>query len=302
MKIDVLKEVIDLSETLNFTKTAANRYITQPALSRHIAAFEKEIGITVFAREQHNVRLTEQGIPIVSQARKVIAAYDSFMGVVDIVKEGYSERLRVGYLVAASRPFISHASALFEKRFKNVLVEYEPMSPKEIREAFIKGTIDLGFTASTFADIRDPWASEDIYEDEYCIAVGREHPLAGRESVRLEELEGMEVSFPGADFAPVEGRLYHDVFGHIDYTPSRRKHRGIQDVSVILANGRTVAPMLAHGRHYGERSIELIPFEDSPFEMAHVIAVFNGEEKPAHVDDFIACAHEGYALSREMGF
>lgn len=302
MKTETMKEVLDLARTLNFTQTARNRFITQPALSRHIAAFEAEIDVQVFNRQQHGVKLTEEGAVVVKRLQSVVDAYDAFLESVDIVKDGYRERLRVGYLVAASRPFIAHASALFEKRFPNVYVEYDPMSPRDIRDALREGRIDLAFTADTFISLHAPFASEPIYKDEYCIAVGRESDLANKKTIRLEDLGGREVSMPASDFAPTENEIYRKVFGRIPYTPSRRKHRSIEDVSVVLSSGEVCAPMLEHARFYGERGIALIPFEDNPFEPAHIIAVWNTQSGVEHVDDFVTCAHEGLERMKEKGF
>ena len=45
MNISHLREFIELSKRLNFTATAQYMCLTQPALSNHIKALEKEAGM-----------------------------------------------------------------------------------------------------------------------------------------------------------------------------------------------------------------------------------------------------------------
>ena len=49
------------AETLNFSKAASELYISQPALSKCVRNFEKEIGVKLFDRTTKKVELTEGG-------------------------------------------------------------------------------------------------------------------------------------------------------------------------------------------------------------------------------------------------
>jgi len=50
-----------LCKTMNFTETAKILYVSQPAISKQIAALEKEMGLTLFDRTYRSLRLTESG-------------------------------------------------------------------------------------------------------------------------------------------------------------------------------------------------------------------------------------------------
>ena len=50
-----------LSKSLNFTQTAQEMYISQPTLSRNIAALEQEIGVQLLVRNTKSVELTAAG-------------------------------------------------------------------------------------------------------------------------------------------------------------------------------------------------------------------------------------------------
>ena len=61
LKLSYLREFITLAETLSFSRTSEIRFISQPALSRHIAAIEEEFGSALFTRNTRSVVLTESG-------------------------------------------------------------------------------------------------------------------------------------------------------------------------------------------------------------------------------------------------
>ena len=56
MKIDYLNEFIVLAKAQSFTVAAEKLYLTQPALSRHIAAMETELNATLIKRTTHSVK------------------------------------------------------------------------------------------------------------------------------------------------------------------------------------------------------------------------------------------------------
>jgi len=56
-----IRAFLAVAETLNFTRAAAQMYISQPALSKMISAFEHECGMTLFKRGNKSVELTTEG-------------------------------------------------------------------------------------------------------------------------------------------------------------------------------------------------------------------------------------------------
>lgn len=61
MELTWLEDFLALAETLNFSKAAAARSVTQPAFSRRIRALEDWVGTPLFHRTTHRVSLTPAG-------------------------------------------------------------------------------------------------------------------------------------------------------------------------------------------------------------------------------------------------
>ncbi|MCW2486801.1 LysR family transcriptional regulator [Candidatus Symbiopectobacterium sp. NZEC127] len=69
-----LEDGIALAESLNFSKAAAARYVTQPAFSRRIQALEAWVGVALFERNRRGTRLTQAGEVFFHQAPDLIRA------------------------------------------------------------------------------------------------------------------------------------------------------------------------------------------------------------------------------------
>lgn len=66
-----------LAESLNFSKTAEQLFMTQPSLSKAIQDLETSLGLPLFERTTRSVHLTPGGQRLVSIARTVVGEYDA---------------------------------------------------------------------------------------------------------------------------------------------------------------------------------------------------------------------------------
>lgn len=79
MDIEVLREFVELAKKLNFTETARTLNMSQPTLSKHIGALEKELRIPLFDRTSANLRLTRAGADLLPYAYRAIEASTEFL-------------------------------------------------------------------------------------------------------------------------------------------------------------------------------------------------------------------------------
>jgi LysR family D-serine deaminase transcriptional activator len=72
-----------LARTLSFSETAAQLGITQPAVSKAIAALEAELGAALFVRYGRSVTLTDKGNKLKALTEKILEGYSE----IDLLKE-----------------------------------------------------------------------------------------------------------------------------------------------------------------------------------------------------------------------
>ena len=72
MELRLLRYFLTVAKEQNFTKAAEQLHITQPTLSRQMAAFEEELGITLFIRSGKKISLTDEGLLLKRRALEIL--------------------------------------------------------------------------------------------------------------------------------------------------------------------------------------------------------------------------------------
>lgn len=77
--IATLRSFLRVSETGSFSAVAAEKGMTQPAISRQVAALEQVLGARLVNRTTQSVTLTEEGRQLLSRARGIVDEADSLL-------------------------------------------------------------------------------------------------------------------------------------------------------------------------------------------------------------------------------
>ena len=75
MRIETVREFIVFAKHLNFSHAARELNLSQPAMSTHIAALEKELGFALVKRGA-NIALTPEGSRFLEGAQRLVGVYD----------------------------------------------------------------------------------------------------------------------------------------------------------------------------------------------------------------------------------
>lgn len=93
-----------LAESLNFSKSAEQLFMTQPALSKAIREIEGTLGLPLFERTTRSVQLTEGGAKLLPVARTIVGEYEA--GLQRLRTSAQQEALQ---LAIAALPSFAHA-------------------------------------------------------------------------------------------------------------------------------------------------------------------------------------------------
>lgn len=154
MKIEHLRVFVDLSKTLNFTKTAKLIGITQPAVSKIIDSLERELKVKLIIRNNKQVKFTTDGRLFAEQVSTILIAYDNAVTQVRNSYQQHFDSLRIGYTGTPYEikriPELIHE---FKEKNKKIHVYIQNVQHNELHRGLKDGNIDLIFT--TKDDIAD---------------------------------------------------------------------------------------------------------------------------------------------------
>jgi len=67
--LNLIQSAIALTECLSFSRAARMRHISQPTLTKQVAALEDWIGVPLFERDHQSVTVNEAGKAFIEEAR-----------------------------------------------------------------------------------------------------------------------------------------------------------------------------------------------------------------------------------------
>ena len=72
-----LYSLLKVAETRSFTRAAEQLSLTQPAVSQHIQALEKELNVHIFERSSNELHVTHEGEIVIKYAKRMQALYNN---------------------------------------------------------------------------------------------------------------------------------------------------------------------------------------------------------------------------------
>jgi DNA-binding transcriptional LysR family regulator len=203
-----LRYFVVVAEELNFSRAAARLHMAQPPLSVAIRQLEQEIGASLFVRTTHEVRLTEAGTALLSDARRTLEEAQAAVAAAQRAAAGELGSLRVGYNWSARFETLPALGRAFGHRYPDVELLAEEMRPNRIPEALRSGTIDVA--VALYPELADGFTCRTIRREPVVALLSSTHPLAHEAYVELGALAEECLLFP-RELAP---RL-HDFYVHL---------------------------------------------------------------------------------------
>jgi LysR family carnitine catabolism transcriptional activator len=112
-----LRMFLALSESLNFSKTAEQLFMTQPSLSKTIKDLEDELKLTLFERSTRSVRLTASGARMAKLARSILGEFDAGLQRMHSTAEHEAMQLSVACWPSLANTLLPEVCVAMEQRF-----------------------------------------------------------------------------------------------------------------------------------------------------------------------------------------
>jgi DNA-binding transcriptional LysR family regulator len=197
-----------VAQHLSFTRAAQGLFLTQSAVSHHIAALEAEVGTPLLRREGKKISLTEPGRVLLEHARKVFAAMEEAGAAVKRAARPEVGALRIGASPTACQYLVPESLREFRESYPDyelsVAVGDSPVVAKQLHE----GTIDLGLMIRVERD--KGLTFHEVFADELGFLLSPRHAWA--QAGRAEKREIAQQPFilytrTSATFRVVERHL-----------------------------------------------------------------------------------------------
>ena len=200
-----MKYFISAAECLNFTRAAKDCYITQTAMSLHIAKMEEELGFQLFNRNNRTVKLTVAGRDFYDRARLVVKTYEEAVNHSRNTASGKMGNVKLVVPSCIDGLVIMPRLKKFRDLYPHINLDVQLLEPRYLIESLKRGETDA---ALCWPEDRELDAELDVTlvgTFPICVAAGINHPFSRMEKVPpdllreqnsvLIELNGMSSSY-----------------------------------------------------------------------------------------------------------
>lgn len=254
-----LETFITVADLGSFNKAAEALYITPPAVTKQINLLEKDLGITLFVRTHRGLSLTEAGKSLYKDAKYVIQYCKES---VERAKQAMAEKdniIRIGTSPITPANPLMQLWAKVQKQYPDIKLQMIPyMNSQESAREILKnlGTnIDVvgGIFDETMLRLRQ-CSGMELSRQRICAAVSLNHPLAEKDFLTYDDLEGENFLMMHRGWSKYVDELRDDIW---------KNHPGIHvtdfeiysldifnrcensnDILMVVENWKDVQPML----------------------------------------------------------
>ncbi len=183
-----MRYVLAVAETNSFTRAAHQCLVVQSALSRQIAALERELGARLFDRTSRHVRITPAGQAFVAAARESLNAAERAAADVAAATGEVRGKLALGLIPTVAAVDIPDALSRFRAVYPQVRLDIRVSGSDDLAEQVRQGKIEVAFLGLPTSARPAGVNGRELAQDRLVAVVAPDHPLAGEPSVDLARL------------------------------------------------------------------------------------------------------------------
>ncbi len=266
-----LRYFVAVAETLHFGRAAERLHVTQPPLSRQVAALEKALGVRLIDPPSRGARLTHAGERFLTDSRTVLVAFDQACRNAQAAQAGELGELTVGFMMHAAYGPIPALTRRFTAEHPNVRLHLRETMPALLVAGVLEGIFDAGISFDP-GPVRG-LATFPIAREPLCLAVPASHILANAaEPIAAARLGGEPLVAAPASVAPSLAEAIAGFFARAGVEPLVRLETQLQQTIVsLVSEGIGVALVPRSLSRLGMTGVSFRALADAP-HVAQVLA------------------------------
>lgn len=190
MDIDLkkLNHVVTIAHCGSFSRAAELLHITQPALSRSVAAVEAHFGIRIFDRSRSGSVLTPVGQLAVQEAEALLRQARTLNHNLRLYREGHAGEIAFGLGPLVASLILPELSSHFMSRYPKLRIRTSIKPDQELHQELREDQIEMLFCGQGRTSESADTVFEVVGQLPLAMIVRAGHPLAGRAQVTAADL------------------------------------------------------------------------------------------------------------------
>lgn len=195
MDLRVLRYFLMVAKEQSFTKAAKQLNITQPTLSRQLAALEEELGVKMFNRGGHSINLTNEGLLLKRRALELVDLEDKIVSEFKGNRESVEGKITIGCGEFIAVETLAKICKKYKEKYPLVQFAIHTGTADNISEMMNKGLVDIGlFLEPVSTEGMDYIRMQGC--DHWVVSMRVDDPLAKKEVITKKDLLKLPLILP----------------------------------------------------------------------------------------------------------
>ena len=191
----MLRYFLTVAKEQSFTKAAQQLNITQPTLSRQLAALEDELGAKLFVRGKHSITLTNEGLLLKRRALELVDLEDKIVSEFKGNENLVEGRITIGCGEFMAIETLAQICGRYRDRYPMVQFALHTGTADTIYEMMNKGLVDIGL-------FLEPVNTQNLdyiriqNSDHWVVTMKADDPLAKKDTITKDDLMELPLILP----------------------------------------------------------------------------------------------------------
>ena len=213
LEFRLLKYIVAVAETSNFTRAAERLFLAQPSLSKQIRDLEEEIRFPIFDRSRDGVRVTLAGEMIVAYAKETLRSRDELVAMARAVYLGEVPPLRLGFSSFVTGHLLQSFRDTYCAMFPGCEIKLTGGDPPQVLQRINQRALDCAILPMPIDN--DTCHVQQISQSPLVICLRSDDPLAQQSQLDIHELADRINIFRDPELQPLAHSRLVEMFAEV---------------------------------------------------------------------------------------
>jgi DNA-binding transcriptional LysR family regulator len=188
LEFRLLKYIVAVAETANFTRASERLFLAQPTLSLQVIALEEAIGVRIFVRRREGIHLTPAGQMLYAYAQEMLDLRDEVVSAARAMDRGEIPALRIGLSSFINPDVLQSLRQAYARLFPDSPMQMTGGHPVQLLQRLEDKSLDGAILPLPVTGTN--WVVAHIASDPLVVCMRSDDPLAAAKEIQPSDLAG----------------------------------------------------------------------------------------------------------------
>lgn len=198
MNLKKLKYFRIAAEELNFKRAAEKLYVDQSSVSRAVQWLESHLGVSLFERNLHRLKLTKHGNILLQEANHILCLVESINHQIKSSNKKHSYTIELAISPNIDGYRVAELLRIYRELYPQMRLNIHEVAYQDILSGIKQGLYHFALSLDTPSHHNDSLVFRKLWQERLIILLSKGHPLKSLQVIKFDDLR----RYPVISFLP----------------------------------------------------------------------------------------------------